>query len=146
MKKVLSIFALICLCTTTTLTQTVNGVPIAKMDSEFIIITKRVTSPTGGTITLGSSQLNVGLPSHGRLIVEFGNGVYATNLKRRRPDEAEIRDENGDVIILNSAAHALSFIEGNGFRLIDTNITPFGAESLMFTYMMARPLEPTASN
>ena len=117
--------------------QSVNGVPLDKLDSEFVIITKHLSNSEG--ITIG--QITLGFAAAGNLLVEFGNGDYATNFKRKKDSEAELRDANGEIFSFNNAAQAISFFDQNGYDLIDYNITPFGIESLMNTYMMARRKE-----
>ena len=134
MKKVFLIIASVCFMSIYISAQTVNGISIDKLDSEFVTVTKHIEA--SGAITIGALTINS--PVHGRVLVEFGNGDYSTNLKRKRNDEAELKDSSGNIFNFNSATEAITFLDNNGYDLIDFNITPFGESSLMTTYMMAR--------
>ncbi len=137
MKKIIATLVLAFAITLTIFSQSVNGVPLDKLDSEFVIITKHVSNSEG--IVIG--QITLGSVAAGTLLVEFGNGDYVTNLRRKKDKEAELRDANGEEFSFKNAAQAISFFDRNGYDLIDYNITPFGVDSLMNTYMMARRKE-----
>ena len=102
-------------------------------------MTKHVSA--SGAIQIGG--FTSGAQSQGSLTVEFGNGTYLTNLRKRRSEEAELRDSKGDILRLHSAAQMLTFLSNNGYDLIDYNVAPFGEASLMYSYLLARKIEPS---
>jgi hypothetical protein len=142
MKNIFACLSLILFLYLPLFSQTVDSVPIDKLDSEFIIITKRFSD--SGAITIGSNTN--GSWEQGRLLIELGNGAYVTNLKKPRTDEAEIKNAEGRPLKFKNAAQAVSFFETNGYDLIDYNVTPFGESSIMSTYMLAKKQKTTAED
>ena len=104
MKKLISLSVLTLLVSVSIFSQTLDGIPFDKLNSEYISMTKHVSA--SGAIQIGG--FTSGAQSQGSLTVEFGNGTYLTNLRKRRSEEAELRDSKGDILRLHSAAQMLT--------------------------------------
>ena len=122
MKKLLASILSICVCTISIYAQTVNKIPLNELKSEFVTVTHKE-----------SSSLFLG-----RVVIEFGNGAYVSNLKRKREDEADFRDANGNPLEIDSAIYAVNLFVENGYEMIDFRSTAYSDVGLVTTYLLAK--------
>lgn len=79
-------------------TQTVNDVPISEIDVEYIELR-------------GASKM-----MSNKMIVEI---EYGQQNKFLIAKDAQIRDENGKVVVFNSMIDAMNFFSANGYELVN---------------------------
>jgi len=122
MKRLIIIASSIFVFTLSMQSQTINNIPLNQLESEFVTVTHKESA----TFLLG------------RVVMEFGNGMYVTNIRRKRDDEAELRGANGELLEVHSAIHAVNLFVDNGYELIEFKSTPFGDAGLVTTYLLGK--------
>ncbi len=119
MKKLTLLLALYILGALNLNAQTVNGVPIEEIDSDYLEILGRVR---------GTTKIAVE--------VDFGQGKkWSSNLTRVNV----IKDENGKSIVFNSMIDALNFFSFFGYEFVNAYAHPVGmTEEVQYHYILRR--------
>ncbi len=116
MKKLI-LFALMSSLTVTAFSQTVNDVPIADIDAEYIQL-------IAGKWPLLSSKMTVN--------IDFGQPSQLLSNKH-----TVIKDKDGKKIVFNSMIEALNFMTKNGYEFVQAYVLQEGENSYCH-YLMRR--------
>ena len=104
---------------TAAFSQTVNGMPIAEIDADYIDII--------GTAKPFSRKVTI--------IIDFGQAVKIFNAK-----DAQIKDEYDEPTTFNSMIDALNFMSKNGYDFVQAYTTKISEEDV-YHYLMKKRKE-----
>ncbi|MFM1914045.1 MAG: hypothetical protein RIR51_1898 [Bacteroidota bacterium] len=119
MKKLILLIAIMVLGTISLNAQTVNGLPIGEIDSDYLEIIGRVRGTTKVAVE-----------------VDFGQGKkFGSNLTRKNV----ILDENGKSIVFNSIIDALNFFSFYGYEFVNAYAHQVGqTDEVQYHYILRR--------
>ncbi len=121
MKRTLFIFSLVLLATFSK-AQTVNGIPLKDINTEYIEIV--------GTGKLLSTKLTIE--------IDFGqvDKLFETN-------DTQLKDSAGKRIVFNSMIDALNFMSNNGYEFVQAYALTISNQNIYY-YLMRRKKSSTA--
>ena len=118
-KRITLCFYLLLFGFSNSLSQTVNGIPIHEIDSEYIEIQ--------GFATFNSNKITIQ--------IDFGQGINPWKRK-----ESQIKDENDKLVMFHSMIDAMNFLDKLGYEFIDSYII-HDEDSHSFYYLMKKKRE-----
>lgn len=98
--RTILIFSLVIFSCLTLFSQTVNGIPLEEIDTEYVMITGEYKGVKKGVVQLS-------------IVFDFGQEERLLSFRNQ-----QIRDENGDVLVFNSIIDALNFLSKHGYSFV----------------------------